>query len=275
VSLVGLIYFLSSGAFFISHFAFPLTNNFKTMKSTIVTALAVSAMLWSCQTKENTMLKGKIDSLNSVVEENGKTFTLLGEVGAMLDSIEHNRMFLNAGVLEPTNQVNYIDRLKNLNAYVQATENKLVELESKVKKNSGYASMVQKLTTELTGAKEQIAALQVDVERANEKNMLLTKTISQKDSLLVATHEVVKSKEQDIAGLETKVQENNKTSISTQADLYYAQGQALELAAARTKFAPRKRKETKREALELYKRAYSLGKADSKQKIEALEKELS
>lgn len=237
--------------------------------------MAITSTLWSCQTKENTMLKGKVDSLNTVVLENEKTLSLLGEVGTMLDSIEANRVFLRAGVLESNNPNSYIDRLKSVNAYISSTQAKIKELEATIKKNSGYASMVAKLNVELTGAKEQIAILQADLETVNQKNTLLTQTLVQKDSMLVASSEVVKAKEQNIASLETKVEETNKSSVSAQADLYFAQGQALELAAARTKFTPRKKKETQREALELYKRAYSLGKTDSKQKIEALEKELS
>ena len=61
---------------------------------------------------------------------------------------------------------------------------------------------------------------------------------------------------------------------NVQADMYFAQAQALETAAQRTKFAPRKKKETKREALELYKLAYSLGKAEAQNRIDELEKEV-
>ena len=43
----------------------------------------------------------------------------------------------------------------------------------------------------------------------------------------------------------------------------------------RTKFAPKKKKETKREALELYKLSLSLGKTDAQSKIDELEKDLS
>ena len=82
-------------------------------------------------------------------------------------------------------------------------------------------------------------------------------------------------REQDVANLETKVEETTTTARTTQADLYFAQAQALETAADRTKFAPRKKKETQREALELYKLSLSLGKQEAQQKIEELEKEVS
>ena len=58
------------------------------------------------------------------------------------------------------------------------------------------------------------------------------------------------------------------------ANLYFAQAQALETAAERTKFAPRKKKETRREAIELYKISFSLGKTEAQERISKLEKEV-
>jgi len=59
------------------------------------------------------------------------------------------------------------------------------------------------------------------------------------------------------------------------ASLYFEQAQALETAADRTKFAPHKKKETRREALELYRLSYSLGNMNAEVKIKELEKKLS
>jgi len=68
------------------------------------------------------------------------------------------------------------------------------------------------------------------------------------------------------------INDQNRVKI---AGLYFAQAQALELAASRTKFAPRRKKETRREALELYKLAYSLGNTEAESRIQKLEKDLS
>jgi chromosome segregation ATPase len=249
------------------------------MKQRIILAITVAGLLWGCHAKENAMLLGKVDSLNQVVVANKKTLSMLDEVGVMLDSIESDRMILRSGVVEGTKYSDYSQRLNDLNEYIETTQTKLGKLESEVRKSkansSMYASLISKLKIELEGSKQQIAALELEVGKARENNMMLTHTLTQKDSLLAVNAEVIKVKEQDVAGMELKVQEINQSSTNTQADLYFAQGQALELAAARTKFAPRKKKETQREALELYKRAYSLGKMDSKERIEKLEKVLS
>jgi hypothetical protein len=245
------------------------------MKLRIILATAVVGLLWSCNQKENAMLKGKVDSLNVVVQANEKTLATLDEVGVMLDSIEADRMALRLGTVEGTKYSDYAQRLQNLNEYIQTTQTKIAQLETTLQKNKSYASLVEKLKSELEGSKQQIAALELEVGKAREQNGLLAKTITQKDSMLLVNTEVIRLKEQDVAKMEVQVKETNQSSINTQADLYFAQGQALELAAARTKLAPRKKKETQREALELYKRAYSLGKADSKERIEKLEKVLS
>ena len=61
----------------------------------------------------------------------------------------------------------------------------------------------------------------------------------------------------------------------SEADSYMARGEAIEEAANRTKLAPRKKKETYREALELYKKALSLGSDKAQAKITALEKKIN
>ena len=54
-----------------------------------------------------------------------------------------------------------------------------------------------------------------------------------------------------------------------------ARAQAVEEAANRTKLAPRKKKDTYKEALELYKKSVSLGKAEAQAKVDELEKKLN
>ena len=68
--------------------------------------------------------------------------------------------------------------------------------------------------------------------------------------------------------------DNEETRIAT-ADLYFDQAAAWEKVADRTNFAPRKKKQARREALELYKISLSLGKTEAQGKIDKLEKELS
>lgn len=249
------------------------------MTQKILLGLVLISMAWGCKTKENNELKARVDSLQVELQASQKTAQMLEEVGVMLDSIESNRLMLKTTAVEGTRYSDYKSRLQNLNSYIRETQGKLEDLESSLKKSkanySSYAGMVKKLCAELETSSQQLVALQQEVERYRTENQDLVRTVSQRDSLLASNAEVIKVREQDINTLENKVQEINQNSMTTQAELYYAQGQALELAAKRTKFAPRKKKETQREALELYKRAYSLGKEDAKTRIDELEKILS
>lgn len=249
------------------------------MLKNIMLGLSAAALLASCNVKENKELKAKVDSLNVELQASEKTAQMLQEVGVMLDSIETNRLMLRSGVVEGTQYTDYSGRLNNLNAYIKETQGKLTELEESLKKSKAssgmYMSMVNKLKADLETSTQQIAALQQEVETVRGENQTLARNVSSRDSLISVNTETIKVREQDIASLEGKVEEINKNAINTQADMYFAQGQALELAAHRTQFAPRKKKETKREALELYKRAYSLGKEDAKPRIDELEKDLS
>jgi len=249
------------------------------MTQKLILGVMAVALLGSCNVKENKELKAKVDSLNVELITSKQTAAVLHDVSVMLDSIESSRMLLRSGVVEGTDYNDYAGRMSNLNAYIKETQIKLDEMETTLKKtrnsSSTYAAMVKKLKTELEASTQQVAALQIEVEKYRADNQLLASTVVQKDSLLTTNAETIKVKEQDIATLETKVQDISTNATLTQADLLYAQGQALETAAARTKLAPRKKKDTQREALELYKQSFSLGKQEAKIKIEELEKEVS
>ena len=74
--------------------------------------------------------------------------------------------------------------------------------------------------------------------------------------------------------IEAKIQELMIASKVSEADSYYARAQAVEEAANRTKLAPKKKKETLKEAIELYKKSLSLGKEEAQAKITELEKKI-
>src|SRR5690606_34568470 len=143
------------------------------------------------------------------------------------------------------------------------------------KKNNASLSAIKRLKADLELSTQQITALQQEVERIQGENVALTRRVSERDSMLTVNNQTIQMREQDVASLESKVEEINASSKASQADLYFAQAQALETAADRTRFAPRKKKETQREALELYKLSLSLGKVEAQEKIEDLEKDIS
>ena len=199
----------------------------------------------------------------------------LEEVGVLIDSIDASRQLLRADVVEGTSYKDYKNRLLSINNHIKETQAKIAELEKSVKKNNASQASIKRLRSDLEARTAQIAALTAEVERYRGEAVVLVRNLSQRDSLLAVNNETIKLREQDITSLETKVEVNNTAAKNTQADLYFAQAQALETAASRTKFAPKKKKETQREALELYKMSLSLGKQEAQQKIDELEKEIS
>lgn len=242
----------------------------------LVFVLPLAGILLSCGQKEKQRLQSKVDSLQTELQMSQQTAQTLEEVGALIDSIDANRHLLRTDVVEGTSYKDYKSRLQSINQHIVETEAKIAELEKTVKtsKNASasYSTTIKRLKADLEMSSKQIVALQGEVEKLRHDNDALAMTVTQKDSLLTKRDEVIQLREQDVATLEAKVTEVSNNATKTQADMYYAQAAALETAADRTKFAPKKKKETRHEALELYKLSLSLGKQEAQQKIDELEK---
>lgn len=245
------------------------------IKKLIFVLPLIASLFIACENKEKTRLQAQVDSLRTELQVSQQTASQLEEVGALIDSIDASRQLLRADVVEGTSYKDYKNRLLAINTHIQETQSKIAELEDKVKKNSIAATTVKRLRADLELSQQQINALQQEIEKMHEENQALALNLNRRDSVITVNTETIKMREQDIASLETHVEEINAASKATQADMYFAQAQALETAAERTKFAPRKKKETQREALELYKLSFSLGKEEAQKKIEELEKEIS
>jgi len=86
--------------------------------------------------------------------------------------------------------------------------------------------------------------------------------------------EQLAAKQQQVTDLEEQVKQVMDQAKFDLADSYYQRALALEEAAKRTHFAPKKKKSTQREALELYKMAATGGKAEANDRIAKLEKEI-
>lgn len=245
------------------------------IKKLILGLPLAAILLTSCENKEAKKLQTQVDSLRTELQVSQQTAQQLEEVGTLIDSIDASRQLLRADVVEGTSYKDYKNRLMSINSHIKDTQAKIAELENKVKKNGATLATIKRMRADLELSKQQIAALQQEVERVQGENVALSRKVTERDSMLTVNNETIKLREQDVANLETKVEEVNAASKQSQADLYFAQAQALETAAHRTKFAPKKKKETRREALELYKLSLSLGKQEAQQKIDELEKELS
>jgi len=241
----------------------------------ILLGASLVAVFWSCDNKEKQQLQSQVDSLKTELQVSQQTNREFEEIGVLIDSIDASRQLLRADVVEGTTYKDYKNRLQNINQHIKETQTRIAELEKTAKKTNAAYGTIKRLKADLELRSQEIAALQQEVEKYRGENASLSKTVNQRDSVLAVNSETIKIREQDIANLENKVQEVNTASRASQADLYFNQAKALETAAQRTKFAPKKKKETIREALELYKLSLSFGKQEAQQKIDELEKEVS
>ncbi len=245
------------------------------MKTPLIALLLVSA-LWSCDTKKITTLEQKVDSLNVVLVASREVEETMNEVGALIDSIDASRSSLRIKMIEGSSYADYVTRLRDINIYVKRTEEKLNALEESTKKSSkSSASAVRRLKADLKKTFDELVELQLQLASMREENLRLWTKVNEKDSLLSMKDQVIKLREGDVASLEQLVNDTNEANKLAVADLYYAQAAALETVANRTQFAPRKKKQARSEALELYKLSLSLGKMEAQTKIDELEKELS
>jgi chromosome segregation ATPase len=248
------------------------------MLRNLVLAMPVAALLAGCGAKEREMLQTQVDSLKVELETSQAMAQTLTEVGSMMDSIDASRQLLRVDMVEGTTYTDYTARMKDINSYVKETQKKVDDLEKSLqtsKSNSAaFAKTIKRLKADLETKTQEIAALQEQVDKYRSENQNLITTVGMQEAELADKSTQIETKTQELALIEARIQELMIQSKMTEADAYYARGQAVEEAAARTKLAPKKKKETLREAIELYKKALSLGKTEAQEKITALESKI-
>jgi hypothetical protein len=242
----------------------------------VLLGLSVTILIFSCNTKEKTRLQSKVDSLSTELKVSQEIAVQMNEVEVLIDSIDASRHLLRVNVVEGTSYENYAKRLNSINQYVKDTQLRISSLEEKSKASTrGMSSTIKRLKKDLEIRTKELEALQLEVSKLRSENKMMAEAIAKKDSTLLAKEGVIKVREADIASLETKMRLTNDENKASTADLYFVQALVWEKVAERTHFAPRKKKQARREALDLYKIAWSLGRQDAQEKIKKLEDDLS
>lgn len=244
----------------------------------LIYVLPFAALLVSCDTKEKDQLKSQVDSLKVELETSQKMAQTLTEVGTLMDSIDASRQLLRVNMVEGTTYDDYTSRMKDINGYVKDTQKKIDDLESSLKKaganSAAFSKTIKKLKADLESKTKEITDLQETVEKYKSENQNLITTVGMQEAEISDKNTQIEAKEQELALIEARIQELMIQSKMSEADAYFARGQAVEEAANRTKLAPRKKKETYKEAIELYKKSLSLGKEEAQGKITELEKKV-
>lgn len=231
--------------------------------------------LQSCNTKENERLRAENDSLRQELQTRYSMVKTMTEIKGLLDSIDESRNVLRVQMHEGTSFEDFTSRLTDINQYVKRSVEKILNLENALKtsetESEAYVMMVAALKDELTIRTDEIDGLMEKVEKYQAENKNLVKTVQLQESEMADMHTTIQIKQQELNLFNAKIDELAEKFKMSEAEAFYTRGQAVEEAAKRTKLAPRKKRETLKEALELYKRAYSLGKQEAKVRIDALE----
>ena len=240
--------------------------------------VVLALLVLSCKHESESSLQAKVDSLQQELKLNQEMAKTLGEVGTLMDSIDATRQALRINMVEGSTYDVYVDRMQGLNNYVRETQRKIEKLEKSLRKSrataNAYAKTIAGLKAELETKNKEIAQLRETVEKYKNENQNLMQIAEMQELELAEQMEMVEIKRQELEAVEKRIEEVIRKSQVSDAEGYYARAAAVEETARRTKLAPRKRRETLQEALELYRKSQSLGHAEAAAAIKRLEAEL-
>lgn len=245
-----------------------------------IIVLSVATVLGACDfnTAEKEKLRSELDSLKIELSSSQQMASTLEQVGVLMDSIDASRNLLRTSMLEGTSYDEYTLRMEELRNHVKKTQAKINELEESVKSSksaaNSYASALKKLKADLQSTNEEMATLQAQVDRYKNENENLVHTVDMQKAELEDKLQKLSSSEAEIANLELNINQMLEQSKIDEAEAYFLRAETMEMVADRTHFAPRKKKETRKEALELYRMASFYGKEEAKARIEELEEKI-
>lgn len=234
--------------------------------------------IFGCGRHERDRLTAQVDSLRYQLHESQQAAQTLMEVGLLMDSIDASRKLLRSSMVEGTTYSDYVARMNDINTHVKETEKKIADLEkankSSMSKSASLAATIKKLKNDLLHANTEMESLQNLVAQYKAENGNMVQSISLKDREIAEKTERIRVTQDEMTSMQARLDEIITTSRQREADAYYARAQAVEETANRTKFAPRRKKESRKQALELYRLAYRMGKEEAQPRIEALEKKI-
>jgi len=220
----------------------------------------------SCDNSKLEKLQAENDSLRNVLTAGNQVVNTLVSVTSLLDSIDATRHVMRQNFTDAGGKKNYDARMVELKDYIKQTENKISEMEATMIENNvnsdSYLSIIDALKDELKMRNEELGLIEDNAELNNDVKLKAVQLEDVESRLEV--------KRTELKLLEFQIKDLVKRMVISEAEGLYAQAGAVEEAARRTKLAPHKRKETYREALELYEKSLAKGKKEAKVKVDEL-----
>jgi hypothetical protein len=212
-------------------------------------------------------MTAEIDSLKRVVSSGGVMVSAVVSVNSLLDSIDATRHFMRVHKASGQEGLNYDQRMLELKEYVKQTEDKIGELEASMVETNvnseSYLVIIGALKDELRMRNEEMGLIDQNAD-LNDEDMLRAVQLEDLESRLEV-------KKIELMLLDMQVAEMVRMMNISEAEGFFLQASALEEAAKRTRLAPFKRRQTYRQAINLYEKSLAKGKKEAKEKIDALQ----
>lgn len=221
--------------------------------------------------EDNQLLINKVDSLESILESQAYQSALLEQVGKYLDSIDTHRNWIEINLETGINEVEYVERMKNLNLYVQKAEWMIGELE---KTRSAYASQVKRLKTEIQNKDVEIQRLIVIIEDSKQENATLENTLQISENQLIAAKLEIEETTGKLQDALNKNSELNNVLEITKAESLYRQGEMKEELAKQIQLAPKRKRKALEQARDFYEAAAKQGYEPASSKLVQLNQKL-
>jgi len=242
------------------------------MLTRLLSIILIGLCIAACESKKISRLERENDSLRHELTSRNAMLQVMYDANSLLDSIDVQRSAMKEAAREPFHH-RFSARLQEIHDYIKRSERQIrsmqKELHSTRNEASAYLMLVDALKGEVGIRDFEIETLADSVEQYESRNFGLTANLTVKEQAIENLYMEIREKQQKLAVLEEKVSELAKFG---EAEAYYARARSIEESAIRIKLAPAKRKETYREALELYKKSYSLGKQEARFKISEIQK---
>jgi chromosome segregation ATPase len=245
----------------------------------LVILITIGLSVSGCNSKKIARLEAQNDSLRNELKVKNFMAAGMRDVNSLLDSIDINRNLLTTELKKISTVEELTSRLVDINNYVKRSEKKIATIQEQLRHSRNeafaYTMMVDALKGEVIIRDGEVVHLTSAVSNYQNANRNLIDSVKFHEEKISDMHLSVSEKQKQLALLESKVHSLEKDFKLTEAEVYYARARLLEEAARRTRLAPQKRKQTFTEALELYRKAYALGKDEAKVNIELLEGNVS
>jgi hypothetical protein len=236
---------------------------------------------WACDSRSNERkkLEAEVDSLRNVIKKNDNISQTLTEVNALIDSIDVSRKMIRGKISEKGySNKEIIARMREITNYVKASQEKIAILDQKLLGSGNsyteYSNIIATMEKNLESRNLDLARIQQQVILQGNQNENLMHLVSLQQSEIEDKLVQLNVKQKELARLQSNVDKLLVSSTDDKAESCYARAVILEETANRTKLAPRKKRNTRLEALELYKMAAFYGSTAASAKISELEKKI-